>query len=286
MAATGAELAVTGWAVDPDDPAVPIAVHAYIDGRGLPLLANATRPDSLGVAGAGDAHGFSWSSQVLPGRHRVCVYAMDTLAGGGNTQLGCRELSTTNRAPVGQVEQLAVSGKTVTLAGWAFDPDVPATRVPVHVYVDGRGVPLLASGSTAPSASPAVTADYGFSWSSQLSGGRHQVCVYAIDVTIGSPNTVLDCQTVTVAVSAPVGALERVAVSGSTVSVSGWALDPDVPASAIQVHIYVDGWGIPVLTQTTSPVGYPAGLGSHGFTGSINASSGPHNVCVYAIDMA
>ena len=39
---------------------------------------------------------------------------MDTLAGGGSTQLGCRELSTTNRAPVGQVEQLAVSGKTLT----------------------------------------------------------------------------------------------------------------------------------------------------------------------------
>ena len=53
VAATGAELAVTGWAVDPDDPAVPIAVHAYIDGRGLPLLANATRPDRSGGGGRG-----------------------------------------------------------------------------------------------------------------------------------------------------------------------------------------------------------------------------------------
>jgi hypothetical protein len=182
------------------------------------------------------------------------------------------------------LEQFGVTGSTLTVAGWAFDPDAPASPVQVHIYADGRGVPMLAAGSTASSATPQMTAEHGFSWSTGLSGGRHQVCVYAIDATAGMGNTVLGCQTVTVVTSPPVGALERLAISGSDVTVTGWALDPDAPTSPIQVHIYVDGRGLPVLTGTAPAAGYPTALEQSAFTGTLSLSRGAHRVCAYAID--
>ncbi|MDK3258967.1 hypothetical protein, partial [Blastococcus capsensis] len=66
---------------------------------------------------------------------------------------------------------------------------------------------------------------------------------YAINAGGGSTNPLLGCRTVSVGSggAAPVGHLDGVAVSGSTVSARGWTLDPDVPAASIDVHVYVDG---------------------------------------------
>jgi GH25 family lysozyme M1 (1,4-beta-N-acetylmuramidase) len=84
-------LTVTGWAFDPDTPSVASTVHVYVDGRAQVVTANGSRPD-VGAAfpAAGNQHGFIATTQVDPGAHTVCVYAIDTTDSSQHTGLGCR----------------------------------------------------------------------------------------------------------------------------------------------------------------------------------------------------
>jgi len=86
----------------------------------------------------------------------------------------------------------------------------------------------------------------------------------------------------------PIGRVESVTsqVGSGTIRVQGWALDPDTTAS-VNVHVYLDG---KVVTGTLAGMARPDvdkayGKGAaHGYDLSISATSGPHTVCVYAID--
>jgi len=87
---------------------------------------------------------------------------------------------------------------------------------------------------------------------------------------------------------APLGALDFVTSGMDSFTVRGWALDPDTTAP-IRVHVYVDGVATASISANTSrpDVGRIFGKGdNHGFNTAIKASSGPHQVCVYAIDSA
>ena len=85
----------------------------------------------------------------------------------------------------------------------------------------------------------------------------------------------------------PIGVLENVTTpSVGTIAVSGWALDPDTTAS-INVHVYVDGKSVASLKADGNrpDVGSAYGKGNaHGFSGTVKASGGTHQVCVWAID--
>jgi hypothetical protein len=84
-------LRVTGWAFDPDTTA-PIAVHVYVDGRGLGVAtADRSRPDVGSVYPAwGAAHGYDITlTGITAGRHQVCTYGIG-VAGAGNSLLGCK----------------------------------------------------------------------------------------------------------------------------------------------------------------------------------------------------
>ncbi len=81
--------AVSGWAIDPDTSA-PIKVHIYVGSVGAEYTADKVRSDVGAVyAGAGDNHGFSEFVAMSSGTNTVCVYAINTGAG-GHSQLGCR----------------------------------------------------------------------------------------------------------------------------------------------------------------------------------------------------
>jgi hypothetical protein len=55
------------------------------------VTANGSRPDvGAALPGIGAGHGFSWSTTVAPGEHRVCLYAIDADLPWRNTLLGCR----------------------------------------------------------------------------------------------------------------------------------------------------------------------------------------------------
>lgn len=84
------DLTMRGWAIDPDAPLEPVAVHLYVDGRVTAVLANESRPD-VGAAypGAGSLHGFTGGMRVGSGPHTACAYAIDSAAPHLNTGLGC-----------------------------------------------------------------------------------------------------------------------------------------------------------------------------------------------------
>jgi hypothetical protein len=195
---SGATLTVSGWALDADAPADPLQMHVYVDGRLSVVTANESRPD-VGAAfpGVGDAHGFSLSRSVLSGVHTVCVYAIDADLPWRNTAMGCRTIGTQLELPRAQWDSLSASGSTITVEGWAFDPDDSGRSVPVHVYVDGQNTPIVAD-----SARPDVGAAFGvgnahgFSWSTAVAPGEHRVCLYAIDADLPWRNTALGCRTV------------------------------------------------------------------------------------------
>jgi len=83
--------ALSGWGWDPDVPTTPIGMHFYVDGRFAGVLtASESRPDvAAAKPGAGDAHGYTAYLAVGPGRHTVCVYALDNYAGGTNPLITC-----------------------------------------------------------------------------------------------------------------------------------------------------------------------------------------------------
>jgi hypothetical protein len=290
LTATGDTLSVVGWAYDPDSASSASAVHVYVDGRGTALTANGSRPD-VGSAfpGVGNNHGFSWSGTVAAGTHQVCVYAIDSEMTYRNTALGCRTINTQLALPRANWEVLSASGSSLTVSGWALDPDWPTTASAVHVYVDGGGTALVANGSRPDvgAAFPGAGNNHGFSWSGSVAPGRHQVCVYAIDVDRSWANTALGCRTIDVQMTPPRANWEVLSVSGSTMTVSGWAFDPDSATTPSQVHVYVDGQGVAVTANGSRPdVGAAfSGVGNnHGFTHSRTVASGSHTVCVYAVD--
>lgn len=86
----------------------------------------------------------------------------------------------------------------------------------------------------------------------------------------------------------PIGNLEGVTKMPDSLSVNGWAIDPETTAP-IDVHAYVDGiWTAAFTANTNRPdVGdsYWWLGANHGFSFSLPASGGIHSVCVYAINV-
>jgi hypothetical protein len=178
-------------------------------------------------------------------------------------------------SPVGSLDSVSAAGRHVTLSGWASDPDEPDQAVQVHVYVNGQGVAVLSAGQSA-------NGGHGYSSDLTLPVGAQEICTYAINVGEGSSNTHLGCRTVQVSMN-PVGALTAVIPEGARARVQGWAVDPDVPAAAVTVHVYLDGR--PVTADAAG--GTRDGVdGPHAYDVVIPLGSpGTHSLCAYAINM-
>ena len=196
-------------------------------------------------------------------------------------------------SPGGNLEQLSISGNTLSAAGWVYDPDNPTGAVPVHVLVDGVTVvewPASVSRPDVGAAYPAAGPNHGFNGTLSLSQGKHSVCVVAINVGASGANNWLGCRTVTATAQVnPFGNVESVVVKGRTLSVQGWTIDPDAKTSPLDVHIYVNGaWGTSVVADRYRPdvgAAYPSTGGNHGFSWSQELTApGNYTVCVYAIN--
>ena len=191
--------------------------------------------------------------------------------------------------PFGGVDGAAMEPGAVTISGWVIDPDTTGP-VPVHVYVDGRWGGAFTANASRPDvggAYPGWGNLHGYRARVAAGPGRHQVCAYAINVGSGTTNPLLGCRDV---VPNPFGAFE-VAVSrtSGSLSVSGWAMDPDT-VSPIDVHVYVDGrWTRAVTASDDRPdvaLTYPGAGGLHGWHLDLAAvAGGARQVCVYAINV-
>jgi YVTN family beta-propeller protein len=287
---TPGHFSVKGWAIDPDT-ASPVQVHAYIDSVGVALTANSSRTDVAAVfPGYGDNHGFSASLTTTPGQHQVCFFAIDTTNAARHTDLGCRTVTALSGLPNGSLDTVTATPGHFSVAGWAIDPDTPST-VQVHAYVDSIGVALTAD-LTRPDvgvAFPNYGANHGFSASLATTPGQHQVCLFAIDTTNADAHTTLGCRTMTALSGSPYGALDWIVPTSGGYSYAGWAIDPDT-AQATGIRVTVDSsTSTSVVAGGTRPdVGtvYPLYGNQHGYQGTVSASAGSHNVCVYGLNVS
>ncbi|WP_423923970.1 hypothetical protein ACPEEZ_06640 [Frigoribacterium sp. 2-23] len=279
---------VRGWVHDPDTNQ-PMSVRVT-DGRGGPVVATSTsgqpRADvQRAVPGAPLGTGYEQSVPLSSGRHSVCATAVN-VGSGSDIELGCRDVDVDPR-PAGSLDSVTRIPGGLRAEGWAIDPDTSAS-IPVHFYVGAKGVQATADRSRPDVARswPSYGDGHGYRSDMTRAAGDYQACAYGID-TSGGSNTLLGCRSVTVD-PRPFGAFDTVTRSGGSVTVRGWAIDPDT-ANSIDVHVYVDGRG---ATSTTASMDrsdiarvYPDWGGRHGYQATVTAAPGS-TVCVYAIDDA
>ncbi len=288
---------VDGWAVDPDS-AGPTSVHVYVDDVSTAVAADKKRPDLVPhFPGYGENHGFSAKIPATPGKHNVCVYAMN-IGAGEPVLLRCQVVDVPGivdlgRAPIGAFESVTLDGKVATAKGWALDLDTKAS-ITVHLYVGSAGEAYKADKERADigAAHPGYGSKHGFAEKLAVPVGTSDICAYAINNGAGG-HTLLGCRSVTVASPvgpdlgrAPFGSFEGIEVHSDGATVSGWAIDPDT-ASPIAVHIYVGSTGAAYTAdKTRNDVGaaYPAYGPKHAFAERLKMAAGTHDVCVYAIN--
>lgn len=284
-------LAVSGWAYDPDYSG-SIEVHSYVsDGPGFPLLANLPRPDVMAAHPALSPPGFTGQTGgVSPGKHTVCSYAINRKLG-GNTMIGCRDVTVMDVVPMGKVESAASPRPTIARAtGWALDPE-STDPISVHAWVDGtRSAGAVASLSRPEIGKlyPQLGSAHGYQVDVPgVTAGRHEICLTAINIGKGS-NRPLGCQGVDVMGHNPFGRLETVFGLSRSVRISGWAHDPNSP-SPIEIHTYISGRGWARVANLPRPdiaQKHPETAGAaHGFDLTLNdVPAGTRDVCVFAIN--
>ena len=150
--------------------------------------------------GYGPVHGFEVDVPATNGLRLVRVTALNVGAG-ASVVLGVRQLQVGGN-PFGNFEDVVVAYGRVAVAGWAIDPDT-AAATDVHVYIDGS-LALVGTANQVRTdvadAFPLYGPNHGFSISTPIARGRHEVCVFAINQGPGTENVLIGCRVVTVLV--------------------------------------------------------------------------------------
>jgi hypothetical protein len=284
---------VQGWALDPDT-AAPIDARIVVDGASAAssFTANGYRSDvAAAYPASGPDHAFSgFVGGLAPGSHQVCAFGVNA-GPGADALIGCRSFVVPTGNPFGSVDGVTSRLSMLTVRGWAIDPDT-AAPIGVHVLVDGVDRGTAVAADDRPDVAGAFLgfgSAHGFTATvGGVGGGVHTVCVVGTDVGPGVDAPV-GCASHTSSGS-PFGSLDSSGRAGSTISLAGWAIDPDTTAP-IQVHVYVDGTGWAILTADGSRPDVAADLPwygpAHGFSATLTGiGAGSHTVCAYAINTA
>jgi hypothetical protein len=190
--------------------------------------------------------------------------------------------------PIGSLDQVTLSTGAVTVGGWALDPSDPSS-IAVHVYVDNVGTAITANGSRPDVGAlfPGLGSAHGFAATVAAPAGTHTLCVYGINKGAGG-NVAIRCRSIAVPGTSPFGSFDSIQSRPGSVTVGGWAVDPDT-ANPIDVHVYVDNVGSAFTAGLSRPdIGalYPASGANHGFSATVAATRGLHNLSVYGINVA
>jgi hypothetical protein len=248
------------------------------------------RPDVASVFNTTSNSGFEATITGLrAGGHQVCAFAINVGSGDSNPQIGCRSVAVQGGDPIGNFEQVVPGVGTAQVQGWALDADTVGP-VDVHVYVDGQWVAAGKADRPRPDvgdAFPSMGAAHGFVLDVPVRPGRHQVCVYAINVGSGSANPELGCRTVTNS-SAPVGNVDGAGRLYDILGVNGWTIDPNTSA-AVMVSIQVDGVEAKRVTADLARPDvasvFPSYGIAHGFDTFVFSTPGLHTICAVAINI-
>lgn len=172
----------------------------------------------------------------------------------------------------------------VTVAGWAWDPDAPATSIDVHFYV-GQEIFVLRADKYR-----SDVGAHGFSDTIAVQGtGQLSWNAYSIDAT-GDGNWPLQGGTGTVPVNdaGPVGSVDSAtSPAHRTVDLKGWASDPNAPASPVEIHVYIGGdVGTPGVELHKFMADLPRAGGGRGFSRTLVTSKGDaQTINVYALNV-
>ncbi len=205
------QIAVSGWAYDPDAPAQTIGVQVKIyqsDGTTLYRTENLTANQANANAGVSGNHGFAGTFTNIPAAtYKVKLYAID-YNGDGDTQIGTtRTVTVTGTQPSGRIDACTGGAGQITLSGWAYDPDAPAQTIGVQVKIYQSNGTTLYKTENLTANRPRndvnntyhITGQHGFSATIAIAvGGTYKVKVYAIDTNGDGNPQIGTTQTVTV----------------------------------------------------------------------------------------
>jgi hypothetical protein len=286
------QLTMTGWALAPGwGDAVFMLVQ--VDGvfQSGSVLADGYKAGlSAAFPGETDQHGFTVTLNSLPpGTHTVCVEPDYQWSYPGTPM--CRTLTVLAGSPIGVIDSATAGPGTITVQGWAFDPDT-TNAVSVNVTLDG--VPagtVVANGVKAGlgTAFPAYGDDHGYTVNlTGVTGGSHTVCIVGVNVSSGS-NGAPWCRPVSIPTGPPIGVIDSATVSAGASTISGWMLDPDA-VGPVSVGVTIDGavGGTVVADGAKSGLGvaFPGYGDNHGYSVSLTGlSGGNHTVCVSGVNV-
>jgi hypothetical protein len=192
--------------------------------------------------------------------------------------------------PFGSLDDAVATPAGVQVSGWVIDPETD-DPLDVHVYFGNTFAGALRADwerTDLPARYPYNGSRHGFSGLVDGPRGLQWVCVYAIDQGAGTGNPRFGCKLVSLPTGPPTGWLDTVTVAPGTVTARGWALDPDTTRS-VDVHVYVDGvWasgGVANWERSDLSAVHPGYGTKHGFSVDAATTPGPHQVCVFAIDL-
>ena len=311
---------VRGWAIDPDvwDP---VKYKIHVDGVSTNSgVADATRTDV-------EATHPTWGSDVgltlrltglKAGKHTVRVYFQD-LQGGKYVSFGTKSVTVT-AASTAEPDASGTTGKTgktgslkgafesvvggvnsATVRGWAIDPDV-WDPVAYKIHVDGVAIApgtANAKRTDVEAVHPAWGSDVGLSLKIPgLTAGTHTVRVYFRELPSGTYKsfgtksvTVTDPPTTgkTGKTGSVKGLYESVTGGTGTITVAGWAIDPDV-WDPVKYKIHLDGVAVSPgtvnATRTDVQAVHPDWGSDVGLSRKLTGvKKGTHTVRVYFQDL-
>jgi len=177
----GGAVHVSGWAID-QNLRDGVEVRLYVDeAPATVVMADIDRPD-VGAAYPyyGSRHGFAAQLPMAPGRHTLCVYAVDQGSGAG-TFLAFREVDVAGA--LGNIDGAAGGSGSISVSGWAVDQLDPARPATVLLLVDGTEVVRAEAGAPRPDvgqALPGVGDAHGFDLTVGAAPGPHEVCLLIV----------------------------------------------------------------------------------------------------------
>jgi len=207
VSAVGSTVTIAGWTFDPDNRAKSISVYVY-EGRTRVAVQSASRsrPDVNRIFHLTGGHGFLVTLTATNGSHTYCTQANNIVYGNVNPRK-CKALIV-HADPAGAVDAATTQSGTVTLTGWAADPDTGATSSSIQVREGDTVIGTFAANRPSPSANNAhhLTGPHGFTARFAAPAGRHTYTVYAVHVGSGQATSFVALGTRIVTVAAPAAA--------------------------------------------------------------------------------
>jgi len=177
----GGAVRAVGWAID-QNLRDGVEVRLFIDQR--PMASTMADIDRADVGAAypyyGSRHGFDITIDCDPGRHVICVLAVDQ-GSGAIKFLAFRSFEVAPSS--GSIEGYTASPGQLVLNGWAVNGAAPGTNAIVRLVVDGTIVADTATSISRPdvvAVDPRFGPTTGFSLVGSVAAGPHQACLEVV----------------------------------------------------------------------------------------------------------